>query len=539
MIKMKIRTQIIGGFLSISLLILILSLFSIFSTRASLAHLNSLKDEVVVHTMRFMELDQNIVQIQQWLTDVSATRAMEGFDDGYKEAEGYYKASLDLLSKLRGDHLDEPEMLSSLDSMKIQIDDFYRVGREMADTYVKDGAAAGNKYMEIFDPYAAKLGETITGIVEEHKSEMSLVLLNLAKEQRYIMRMSIFLGVAAFIFAVILSFFVTRSVLSPLLLFKDKFTQGASGDLTVEVDYSIDNEIGELSSSFNSFSSSLRELIRQLKSTISNMTDDSATLSSASEQFSVTFNQQSSEISNIAVSMDTLSQSSGDTISRLDQMSELITNTNSEAEEAFDQLETAIHKTEEISEDTNKLSGLMDGLVNASGEIENILRVINDIAEQTNLLALNAAIEAARAGEAGRGFAVVADEVRKLAERTQTATGEVENIVGQLMRETGKAKNSMDESMMKVGEGVELIRGLESFYRKVADSMSTINSEQGAISESMAESATSIERVNHSIHEISESINEASSSVDQIANSATDLQESAGSLSGRAEAFKV
>jgi len=170
----------------------------------------------------------------------------------------------------------------------------------------------------------------------------------------------------------------------------------------------------------------------------------------------------------------------------------------------------------------------MVSLVESSSEIENILKVIDDIADQTNLLALNAAIEAARAGEAGRGFAVVADEVRKLAERTQAATGEVESIVSQLMADTGSAKESMDVSVGKVKEGMVLIRNLEDFYRKVSDSMSVIYTEQTEITGTISRSVNDIDAVNHSIQGISSSIQEASVAVDQIAGAAISLQDNAG-----------
>lgn len=539
MLPLKIRTHIIGGFLSISVLIIILSLFSIIATRVSLTALTNLKDEVIVHTLQFMELDRDIIQIQQWLTDVSATRGAPGYDDGYGEAEGYYKAAKGLLSELLKGDYEEPDMLRKLSDMEKQLDAYYSVGRQMADTYVAEGPAGGNVFMGKFDPYAEQLGDNITGIVESHKAELKTVLQDITVHQKKIMIASVILGVTALIVALILSYIVTKSVLSPLLMFKSKFAQGASGDLTVQVDYNIDNEVGELSSSFNSFALSLRELIVVLKNTISDITENSVTLSSASEEFSVTFAQQSSEITTIAGSVETLTESTVDIIKRIESMTALIQNTNKETEEAFTHMENVISKTEEISTDTNNLSLVMVSLVESSGEIENILAVINDIADQTNLLALNAAIEAARAGEAGRGFAVVADEVRKLAERTQKATGEVENIVSQLMSDTNNAKKTMDVSVEKVGEGLELIHNLEKFYKKVSDSMETINSEQGIIYDSMNISAENIEQVNGSIQGISTSIQEASTAVGQIANAATSLQQNAHLLSDRAKTFKV
>jgi len=505
----------------------------------SLEHIKTLKNEVIIQTMRFIELDRNIVEIQQWLTDVSATRGMSGFDDGFTEAERYYKRSQELLDTLQAVHATEPEMTATLKSLREQLDSFYSVGKQMAGVYVADGPEAGNAYMSKFDPYAEALGETITKIVADHKEELTQILEKIEMGQSGILRTSIVLGVFALLIAVILSVAVTKAVLSPLTMFRSKFNEGASGDLTVKVDYAKDNEIGELSVGFNRFILSLKGLIETLKNTINEINQDSVTLSSASEEFSVTFSQQASEISNIAGSVGNLSVASSDIIGRLGHMNELVESTNSETEETFRQLADVVGKIEEISDDTNNLSQVMVSLVESSSEIENILNVINDIADQTNLLALNAAIEAARAGEAGRGFAVVADEVRKLAERTQGATGQVAGIVSQLMRDTGSAKKNMDVSSVKVAEGMNLIKNLETFFRSVSERMLNINDEQGNISASMNQSAEEIEAVNLAIQGISSSINEASEAVGQIANAATNLQHNAGLMTSKAEGFKI
>lgn len=266
MLKLNIKWRIICGFLSISFIILVMAGFSVVSTKISVAELSELKDEVLVDTMDFIQLDRDIVQIQQWLTDVSATRAMEGFDDGYKEAEQYYSDASALLNKLIDGHKDEDQqMFDKLQGMKAQLDDFYNVGREMADTYVNEGTEAGNVFMGKFDPYVDNLSKNIKGIVKDHRDELMYIVSDLASKQKFVFSASIVLSIVAILFSIILSYLVIRSILRPLFLFRGIFIQGASGDLTVSVNYRKPDEIGELSDNFNAFTQSLNGLIVSLK----------------------------------------------------------------------------------------------------------------------------------------------------------------------------------------------------------------------------------------------------------------------------------
>lgn len=193
----------------------------------------------------------------------------------------------------------------------------------------------------------------------------------------------------------------------------------------------------------------------------------------------------------------------------------------------------------DIKRDTVSLSETINHLSESSEQISNILGVINDIANQTNLLALNAAIEAARAGEAGRGFAVVADEVRKLAERTQHATKEIEDIINGLLRDSEEAKVAMDKSVTSVHDGTTNITGVATEIKRAVENVTLLYTAMRPVAESVSEQYVTIQSVVDNAQVIAAGIEESNAAVNEINNTVSHIQQRTDNLKLLIEQFKI
>jgi methyl-accepting chemotaxis protein len=339
--------------------------------------------------------------------------------------------------------------------------------------------------------------------------------------------------------AVALAFVVSRGISKPIQNFMQRFDLIAKGDFTQRVECKSKDEIGDLANGFNALIKQIAELISGVQDTANQVSAAATEVAATSEQMAASSDHQRAQLTQVAAAVEEMAATVTEVSGRTGEVSRQSTDAGNQATEGGNIVRRTVEEMGQIAAQVESTAVAVGQLSEKAVQIGEILTVINDIADQTNLLALNAAIEAARAGEHGRGFAVVADEVRKLAERTQQATQEVSRSIGEIQTSTGDATEMMGASKHRVSSGVELAqqagRSLESIVQGSTTVAQSIDSIAAAVEE---QSATSAE-IARSIEVISASADEATQGANQAAAAATQLSGNAESLREMVSRFRV
>ncbi|MBN9421349.1 MAG: chemotaxis protein [Candidatus Accumulibacter sp. 66-26] len=313
----------------------------------------------------------------------------------------------------------------------------------------------------------------------------------------------------------------------------------ATGDLSVKIDLGTRDELKLVADSFNDMADAFRNLIRNVQSGTDQVYEATKRLSESSSQITLSTEQQSEAASSMAAAVEQMTVG-------IDHISGNAQNANQISHHAGDLsaeggrvVGTVVREIELIAGVVNSSAAIIGELGQRSEQISAIVNVIKEIADQTNLLALNAAIEAARAGEQGRGFAVVADEVRKLAERTTKSTQEISTMIGAIQSGTQNAVASMNEGVERVNQGVALatqagesINEIEGSARRVVDTVSEI-------SESLREQSAASTEIAKNVERIAQMAEENSAAVAENAATAVQLERLSESLEAEVRRFKL
>lgn len=457
----------------------------------------------------------SVIQVQQFLSDVSATRGLDGLDDGFQLAEtnaAAFKEHLSSASALAA-NLKEDGILKLLKSVGDEFPGYYAKGREMAQTYVAEGPAGGNKMMASFDEVASQL----TGDMDEalkttaqRKSDIEAAGNASVKDaeaavessKNFFEMLTLALGGLAFLFSAataVISAVLQRQAMrqqvraeelarkqeeerernardSALVItgLGEGLDRLSSGDLSARIDHPFPGEMEKLRANFN-------ESVKALGETVSAVIRSSEQIKAGTSEIAVASGDLARRTENQAANLE-------EAAATIHQLTSALAATAANSAKARVAAVTAKDTAEKGRHVVNDTVESMKNISASAAQITSIISVIDEIAFQTNLLALNAGIEAARAGDAGKGFAVVASEVRTLSDRSAVAAKDIKRL--------------LEETNTRVERGAELVTALDM-------SLATIN-EQAVVA------AGVIEEISNATQAQAESLTEVSATVNQL-----------------------
>ncbi|ABM26191.1 MULTISPECIES: methyl-accepting chemotaxis protein [Shewanella] len=378
----------------------------------------------------------------------------------------------------------------------------------------------------------------LTEASAEELHRLALKAIEVAKSSSVNLGMMVFLLITALLS--IITYLIIRSIITPV----ERITQvisriEQSKDLTLRCDASTQDELGKIAEHFNSMVGSFQQLIEQVIESVATINTSCKHVSENAMLASEGVAQQLNETDMVATAITEM----GATIDEIAKTTELAAlkagKTHDNAQSGQLEVEQTIHKIQSLAEQLNSSASVVDELERDSETIGSVLDVIRGIAEQTNLLALNAAIEAARAGEQGRGFAVVADEVRSLAMRTQSSTQEIANIIQTLQSRTRSIVQLMDASQKQGTESAEQAAAAGALLKLINNDVRNIMDMSTQIAAAIEEQSMVAAEVNKNVVVIRDIAEESSKAADANASASDELKAQAEYLYRAVSNFKI
>ena len=345
--------------------------------------------------------------------------------------------------------------------------------------------------------------------------------------------------VVALILGVLAAWIITRQITVPLGQTLVAVERVASGDLTHNLSVDRRDELGQLQGSIQRMTVELRQLISGIGEGVTQIASAAEELSAVTEQTSAGVNSQKVETDQVATAMHEMTATVQEVARNAEEASEAAVAADQQAREGDKVVNEAIAQIERLATEVGHSTEAMAELKRESDKIGSVLDVIKSVAQQTNLLALNAAIEAARAGEAGRGFAVVADEVRSLAQRTQKSTEEIEELISGLQNGTRQVATIMDNSRELTVSSVELTRRAGTSLESITRTVSAIQSMNQQIAAAAEEQSATAEEINRSVLNVRDVSEQTSAASEETAASSVELARLGSHLQALVGRFRV
>ena len=352
---------------------------------------------------------------------------------------------------------------------------------------------------------------------------------------------SMLIGILTIVVVTLIAGMIISYLLRPLVVLNTAMSDIAQGeaDLTRRLQVDRNDEIGALSNSFNVFVSSIHELVSQSRDSSHELDGIAKSARENAENNNQAVQLQQNEISQVAVAVNELSSTSSEVATNASDTAHAAQSATNEGNKGIQNAQENKRRMDGLSQQMDSATDVINQLDNQAQQITGILATIQGIAEQTNLLALNAAIEAARAGEQGRGFAVVADEVRTLSQRTHTATGEIQEMIDSLKHHSQKAVGIMETSKQLTSETAGSAIQVTDSLTAISDALHDISNRSQSIANASREQHAATEEISRIATAIQSASDDLAANVEQATQQSHQLHTLSHDISSNLSRFRV
>ena len=397
--------------------------------------------------------------------------------------------------------------------------------RTLINTRIKDGTD--------------QMGEQLNKLIAMNAADAKAASIQAGKYYDSAITGIIIVAVVAALATVLLAWLLTRSIVTPLNRAVEAARTIAGGNLSKRIEVDGKDEPARLLEALAAMQTNLRKTIEQIAGSATQLGAAAEELSAVTEEASRGLQQQNNEIEQAATAVNEMTAAVEEVARNAVSTSEASNQSTHAAREGRDQVVKTVDAIQTMTHDVQNTSHMIEGLAAQGRDIGKVLDVIRAIAEQTNLLALNAAIEAARAGEAGRGFAVVADEVRALAHRTAQSTQEIEKMVAGIQNGSGEAVSSMQQSNQRTQSTLEMARAAGVALEQITQSIHQINERNLVIASASEEQAQVSREVDRNLVNIRDLATQSAAGANQTSAATHELSRLAVDLNAMVARFVI
>ncbi|MBC3337585.1 methyl-accepting chemotaxis protein [Pseudomonas proteolytica] len=432
--------------------------------------------------------------------------------------------------------------LKNADSLRSQLPEQYSANLQEASDSLKAYLAAVSQFRDSQVASAAALkamaeqGDLLFDRSKKLTASQTIIRDADAAQAKFLLMLATAL---ALVFGIVAAWTITRQIVIPLSQTLKVAERVAAGDLTHDLVSQRQDELGQLQRAMQSMTMGLRDLIGGISDGVTQIASAAEELSAVTEQTSAGVNSQKVETDQVATAMNEMAATVQEVARNAEEASEAAVAADQQAREGDRVVGEAIAQIERLAGEVGNSTEAMGHLKRESDKIGSVLDVIKSVAQQTNLLALNAAIEAARAGEAGRGFAVVADEVRSLAQRTQKSTEEIEELIVGLQSGTQQVATIMDNSRSLTDSSVELTRRAGNALENITRTVSAIQAMNQQIATAAEQQSAVAEEINRSVLNVRDVSEQTAAASEETAASSTELARLGTHLQALVGRFRV